>query len=132
MKRKLLFITLCTILVSCSTGQGVGEDSLKRELYSMRRAIADHGNDMAFLGDKRVGQSGYFYIISKQGIVVFHPNPIVIGRSFREFDFTARIIEKEEGVLHYGREGMMYRVYFVPLDSGEILCLSIPENEIKS
>ena len=132
MKRKPLFITLCIILVSCSTGQGVGEDSVKRELYSTRRAIADHGSDVAFLRDKRVGQSGYFYIINKQGIVVFHPNQILIGRNFSEFDFTARIIEKEEGVLHYGREGMMYRVYFVPLDGDEILCLSIPENEIKS
>ena len=132
MKRYAFIVLSAIILGSCITGRGPGDDSIRKELYSVRREISMHTDGMSFLKDRRVGETGYFYIISKQGIVIYHPNQIIIGRSFNGFDFIRQIIEKQEGVLRYSREGLNYRIYFAPMDNDNILCLSIPENEIKS
>jgi len=132
MKGCPLIVFMPVMILSCITVSGLSDNGIRRELYSVRKEILSRRDEPVFLKDRRVGETGYFYIISVQGVVVYHPSSILVGRSFADLDFIRQVIEKQEGVLRYGREGLRFRVYFTPLDKENILCLSIQEKEIQS
>lgn len=132
MKAKILFISIPVIfLLACASSGAVRESDARDELYEVRNRIVRDRDTMEELRGLHVGRTGFFYIMDRQGTIIFHPSPSVVGISFGRYDFAREIMEKGEGVLLYGREGLRFRVYYTLLNENEILCLSIPEDEIR-
>ncbi|AET66341.1 methyl-accepting chemotaxis protein [Desulfosporosinus orientis DSM 765] len=53
-----------------------------------------------------VGQTGYAYIIGKDGKIIAHPNQKQIGLDLTKFDWGTEILKKGEGELTYTYEGV--------------------------
>lgn len=53
------------------------------------------------LSARKIGESGYFFVLDEKGVVVFHPIDEYIGRDFSSEDFIARQLEIKEGYGEY-------------------------------
>ena len=82
------------------------------------------------LKNKRLGLSGYFYVIDHEGRIVYHPKEALIGMSFRDNPFVRRLILKRSGCIEQHIEGRRRVIIFRSIDQYRILCLSISSFEI--
>ncbi|MHC1742510.1 MAG: methyl-accepting chemotaxis protein [Syntrophobacteraceae bacterium] len=77
--------------------------------------------DLAFVSDKfissvKIGNSGYGFLVDQQGLMLAHPDPsMVLKTNLKEFDFGARVIEGQEGVINYTFKGASKTMAFKKL-----------------
>ena len=93
-------------------------------LKKSRESISD-------LDKKRLGKSGFYYVIDLDGVVVYHPQGLLIGRNFRDYWFIKIILEEKSGCIKYEMGEKEQTVYYRQLNETEILCLSIMSEEVK-
>lgn len=74
---------------------------------------------------QKVGSSGYIYCLDSQGVVVVHPNELLLGTNVSDFAFVRKQVESKRGYLEYdwknpgeevARPKALYMAYFEPLD----------------
>ncbi|MDC7224853.1 MAG: EAL domain-containing protein [Spirochaetales bacterium] len=78
-----------------------------------------------YLSRRRIGLSGYFYVLDSSGSLQVHPHRELEGNSLLEYDFIRSQVKRKEGYLEYlwknpgeaqAREKALYMTYFEPLD----------------
>jgi len=74
---------------------------------------------------RKIGETGYFYVIDSKGTVLIHPEEELVGKNFSEFDFVKQQIRDKSGYLQYEwqnpgedlpRKKALYMSYFEPWD----------------
>lgn len=68
---------------------------------------------------KKIGNTGYFYIMNSQGVLEVHPSEKYEGTSILNYDFAKEMVKNKNGVVRYKWEGK-YKVvaytYYAPKD----------------
>ena len=72
-----------------------------------------------------IGESGYIYCLDSSGIVVVHPQRLVLGSDVSEYSFVKDLLVKKRGYLEYdwqnpdeqaARPKALYMIHFEPWD----------------
>ena len=92
--------------------------------------ITRNRGNVSSLKGKKVGDTGYYYAIDREGIIIFHPQSALAGMNFSGNPLVRRMLEKKSGCLAHYFEGMDRIVLFRPAGDGGILCLTISPAEI--
>jgi hypothetical protein len=119
------------LVTGCTTATMVTTSTIRKEMAAIKQDIETSRGSMERLKDKRVGSTGFYYIVDTEGRVVFHPQTALIGTNFKNHWFINKIIEERSGCLTYQLGNRTHVVYFEQLNDAEILCLSIVNNEIQ-
>ena len=119
-------------ILSCASVKPVSSDTIQRDLGFTAKRISENRVAAYSLRDARVGMTGYYYIVDIEGFVVFHPVAVIIGKKFLEDPYIKMILEKKNGCLreYIKDKEREYLVFFRAIDEREILCLSIPSDEV--
>ena len=118
-------------VVSCTTATLVTSSTIRKEMSAIKQDITINRSSIEILKNKRVGSTGFYYIVDIDGKVVFHPQAALIGTSFKNHWFIDKIINERSGCLTYQLGNRTHVVYFEQLNDIEILCLSIVSNDIR-
>lgn len=130
-KSGILFVML--IFGCATTAVTVAPDRIRAEMKSIVSEISLNRSSMKGLGGRRLGVTGFFYIVDADGIVVFHPRPALIGTSFRNHWFIKKIMEEKSGCLTYRLGNRTHVVYYERLnEEDEILCFSIVSDDLSA
>ena len=90
------------------------------------------------ISGRKIGESGYFYVIDSKGTVILHPEQEIIGSNISELDFIQEQMKKKSGYLQYvwfdtnnniNRKKALFMEYFEPWDW--IIAASIYRDEFK-
>jgi len=132
MKFKIVSLILFSIIFfpQCSGITVVDENRINKDFNSMLEAVKKDRKNVYSIKDRRVGKTGFYYIINRNGLVVFHPQAVLIGSDFKRYWFIDEILEAGSGCISYSIGNMNQMVFFKPINKSEILCLSIDRNEI--
>ncbi len=67
----------------------------------------------SFISQTKIGDSGYLYIMDKNGITLAHPNrDYILEMDLGSFDFGERMLAEKSGHLYYDWEGYRKVAYF--------------------
>jgi methyl-accepting chemotaxis protein len=82
--------------------------------------------------DTKIGKEGFGYIISKQGMVIAHPDPTKnFQLDLSKYDFGKEIVQKKTGTSEYSLDGRNRYASFQEYPAlGWIITLSIDKDEI--
>ncbi|OHD64667.1 MAG: hypothetical protein A2176_10185 [Spirochaetes bacterium RBG_13_51_14] len=123
-----LFIILIIFVISiigCASGGPITSARILTEMKAVKLDISTHRSAINNLKDRRVGKTGFFYIIDTNGTVVFHPQPALIGSRFKDNWFMTKLIVEKSGCLIYQLGNRTHVVFFDTISDSEILCVSI-------
>ena len=128
-------IIFCVCLIaltlpSCRSMPRVHLSKVNLEISKVKSAISRSRDNIILLKDKRVGNSGFYYIINNDGVVIFHPQSVLIGRSFKKFWFIDAILKEKSGCLKYYVGEKEQTIYYRDINEYEILCFSIMSEEV--
>lgn len=60
-----------------------------------------------FLGQAKIGKTGYIFITDSKGVVLAHPDKEhILKTNMNQFDFGKKMLQQKSGVLHYEWQGM--------------------------
>ena len=124
-------IVIMLMATGCTTATMVTSSTIRKEMAVIKQDINANRGSMERLKTKRVGSTGFYYIVDVDGKVVFHPQAALIGTSFKNHWFINKIIDEKSGCLSYQLGNRTHVVYFEQLNETEILCLSIVSNDIQ-
>jgi len=68
---------------------------------------------------KKIGQTGYYYVIDMKGKVVLHPDKKLVGKSLLKYEFIKDMIKMKHGTIKYdwnGERKLVSFSYIKPLD----------------
>jgi hypothetical protein len=83
------------------------------------------------LRSAQAGESGFFYIVSAEGRIAYHPNPSLTGRDVSDVPQVKAILARDCGVNTDTLGGLTRTVFFRRLASGKMLCLSVSAEELE-
>lgn len=126
------FAVLSLAATACQGASIVTQSSLQRQLAQARAIAAQGRSAMQKLRTLRVGKSGFYYVIDCEGRVLSHPQPALIGQSFKGIWFTAKIIGEKKGCLRYQLGNRTHLILFDEADECTFVCLSILADELFS
>jgi len=119
------------LAISCTTAAPVTSSTIRKDMAAIKRDINVNRSDINSLKNKRVGNTGFYYVVDIEGNVVFHPQTALIGTSFKNHWFINKIITERSGCLTYPLGNRTHVVFFEQLNDSEILCLSIVSDDIR-
>lgn len=122
--------SLLLFMPGCASGRNVSINQLNMDFSRVKSSLNRSGPNYQKLNKYHVGKTGFYYIINTEGIVVHHPQALLIGRSFREYWFIEMILREQSGCLQYSIDDRQHTIYFKPLNNDLILCLSIMSDEV--
>jgi len=128
----LRLIILVSIINGCATAVPVSVDRIRSEMAEIKKNIAENRGNIEKLKDKRIGTTGYYYIVDTDGIIVFHPQSALIGSSFKNNRFINKIIDEKTGCLVNQLGNRIHIVFYDQLNDSEILCLSILSDDLRA
>jgi hypothetical protein len=117
------------LATGCATTGPVTAARIRAEMSSIKNDIAANRSSMNMLKDRRVGKTGFYYIMDAEGTVVFHPRPALIGNSFRDHWFVKQILTEKAGCLTYQLGNRTHVIFYEQLNDEETLCLSIVSDD---
>jgi hypothetical protein len=117
-------------MTGCSSIGPVTSSRISGDIASIKKDIAAGKNVTDQLRKKRVGKTGFYYIIDFEGTVVFHPQSALIGTSFKDHWFTNKLIADRNGCLMYRLGNRTHVVFFEQVGESEILCFSILADDL--
>ncbi len=128
----MIAILSCTVilLAGCAGMQRYSTSRLTSNLARVKSRIELDRKYMFRLKDRRIGRSGFYYILDRNGTIVFHPQSFLIGNSFKRYWFVEKILQRRRGCLRYSLGKKGHVVFFEPLGEDEILCLAILAEEV--
>ena len=83
------------------------------------------------LKNRRLGKSGFYYIVDFEGTVVFHPQSALIGTSFKDHWFIEKLTGEKTGCMMYRLGNRTHVIYFDQISDSEILCFSILADDLR-
>ena len=125
----LIFILL--FVGSCKSVSKIPINKIKMDFSSVSNFVKKSRSSITDLNKKRLGITGFYYIIDSDGVLVYHPQNVLIGRSFRSYWFIEIILAEKSGCIKYNLGEKENTIYFRPLNDSEILCFSIMSEEVK-
>ena len=105
-------------------------ETLKGNFVNIRQKIQKDRDYIDVLMRKRVGNTGYYYIISLDGIITAHPQTFLKGADYSKFSFIQEILNNRNGCISYIIAEKEFTVIHEPLNAEEILCLAIESDEL--
>ncbi len=125
-------LTAALILsAGCLHKSPLRRESLTAEIDRTAAVLSRDMSRYDEIKNRRVGTSGYFYVIDGEGTVLFHPQGALAGMSFSAVPMVQRILEKKKGCLSQSIEGMEKIVLFRPARGGRTLCLTVSVRDIE-
>jgi len=118
------------MLTGCATSKPVTSDSIKTEMAAIIRDITADRTVMNSLRERRVGKTGFYYILDADARVIFHPRQALIGTSFSKTWFVTQMLTRKNGCLTYTLGNRIHFLFFSPINDSEILCLSIVSEDL--
>jgi hypothetical protein len=128
-----IFISIIFIFplsIGCTTAAMVTSSSIRKDIMAIKQDINANRSAMNGLKNKRVSNTGFYYVVDIEGFVVFHPQAALIGSNFKKHWFIDKIITERSGCLTYQLGNRTHVIYFEQLNDSEILCLSIVSDDI--
>lgn len=78
---------------------------------------------------EKTGKSGFFYVVSNEGKVLWHPLSYMNGADVSNIPMIKEILPKESGYGYYDQGGMKRVVFYESLGDGSKLFLSLDPEE---
>ncbi|MCL2026585.1 MAG: hypothetical protein FWG92_07260 [Leptospirales bacterium] len=129
--RKIRHFAIAAIFFTgCASSSVVKGNSIGGQIEKEVAALNKSMEHAYRLKAKRVAASGFYYIISHSGRVVFHPQAVLIGADMSSMSFVAAILEQGDGCIEYTVDEKVFIIFFRPIKNNNILCLSIPKEEV--
>ncbi|MBN2080086.1 MAG: hypothetical protein JW838_14050 [Spirochaetes bacterium] len=125
----LSFAAFMTLARCASTGP-VTPGRIQKKLASVKDSLVRDRNAMRSLDRHRVGRSGFMYVVDTEGRVVFHPQTVLIGSSFKDHWFINRIVAEGTGCISYRLGNRIHLVFFDAINETEVLCCSILAEDV--
>lgn len=123
-------IITCIGIAHCSTESIVRQERIDSAFTMLLRDVRRHSDYPLVLKERRIGRTGYFYLIDSAGRILYHPEEALIGLSFRDNPFVMKLLEKRSGCFEQLIEGRNRVIVFRSVDAHRILCLSILSSEV--
>ncbi|MBB6215489.1 methyl-accepting chemotaxis protein [Anaerosolibacter carboniphilus] len=76
----------------------------------------------------KIGGEGYGYVIDDRGIITVHPEQEMIGKKLDDYDWGKTILERRNGNLTYGFDGLEKYAVFQAV-GGSIVVVEVPTEE---
>ena len=131
MKRKFtVTAAILLLLSSCATEQRVNYITLKERVSAASEGISSGSVKIQDLERFNGGGKGYYYLITSEGRVIYHPKKGLIGSDFSRYDFVKRILEERNGCISSDTGGVPRIILFRSFDRDDILCYTIEENQV--
>jgi len=118
----LLVITL--FLTGCATSDKSCFEYLENKTAEAAKKLSVDKDYIKSIGSEKIARNSYFYILAKDGHVVYHPEKALTGNDFSRFGFVRRIMAEKNGCLRVTLGNMSRIIIFRETASGEILCLT--------
>lgn len=129
--RQITQIACAAVLaVSCASTQRISVSVIRLELAAIRDRIERDPSSMAQLPGRRVGTTGFFYVLDGEGAVVSHPQSALVGTNFRHHWLFALLEREKSGCVTYQLGRRIHLVFFERLEDGGAVCLSILAEEL--
>jgi len=128
-KISALTALITALLYSCSAGEVRDIDALETGVSDAAYTIAE-GEDYRKLEKFNRNGKGYYYILNKNGIIIYHPEKGLIGSDFSRFGFVSRILREKNGCIRFETGAVSRIIIFREKKGEEILCYTIPGSEI--
>ncbi|MCL1911726.1 MAG: hypothetical protein FWG13_05935 [Leptospirales bacterium] len=125
-----IFAAAALFFAGCLSSSTVKSSSLADDIEKEAAALNKNMERVYQLKSKRLASSGFYYIISRAGLIVFHPQAVLIGADMSSMSFVAAVLQQENGCIEYTVDEKVFILFFRPLNHGNILCLSIPKEEV--
>ena len=126
-----LAVFLIAIIFNCSGASPYSSSRIREEVKEMVVLVSQNREAIVRLKKRKIGESGFFYIVNRSGRIVMHPKPYLTGSYFGNNKYIKEIIRRKNGCLKYKIGHLDYLIFFEPLDENEIVCFSIQMKEIK-
>ena len=104
--------------------------NINRELFAAAESIKKDRSLVYTLDQKKVGSTGYFYIITSDGRISYHPKKALINFNFSEYPFAKKILKERNGCLISAADSKTRYIFYCEIGMDEILCLTIDSNEV--
>ena len=126
---KIFQISFVCIFCSCVSASLVS----KKDAFSYMDEIRFyHARTSALPFDKlkeKIGKSGFFYVVSKEGIVEWHPLNMMNGTDVSNLPMIKEIMQKDYGYGSFDQGGIKRIVMYQTLSDGSKLCFSLDPEE---
>ncbi len=116
--------------ISCATGPMMESNEVSAEFRKTFEPLYRSPLAIDSIRQRRVGATGYYYLVSPQGVIIYHPQSAIVGMNFSENPLVKRIMREKNGCLRHLFEGTEKILIFRPLADGSILCLTLSTAEI--
>ena len=126
-----LFPCILMHLIGCASIGPVTSSRIREDIASIKKDVAAGKNVFERLKNKRIGKTGFYYIINFEGIVVFHPQSALIGTSFKDHWFIDKLTTDRTGCIMYRLGNRTHVVYFEQITDSEIICFSILADDLR-
>jgi len=120
----------------CVSSSVIKGSSLAGEIEKEAAALNKNMERVYELKSKRVASSGFYYVINREGRVVFHPQTILIGADMSNMNFVTAALQQGNGCIEYTLDTVdmvdrkVFILFFRLIKNDSILCLSIPKEEV--
>jgi hypothetical protein len=117
-------------LFGCASTGPVTSSRIRDDIASIKKDFAAGKNIIEHLKKKRIGKTGFYYIVDLEGTVVFHPQSALIGSSFKDHWFIDKLTADRTGCMMYRLGNRTHVVYFDQISESEIICFSILADDL--
>jgi hypothetical protein len=129
-KKIVILLLVSFFFTACSSSMKVTKKNIDDDMISAMNMISSNKINYLRLGEKQIGKTGFYYIINSEGRVVFHPQLILIGKSFKGLWFIDPVLNGNSGCVNYSVSGNRNYLFYRKINNDDILCFSIMEEEI--
>jgi len=129
-KKIIIILAVSVLTVSCSSSMKITKKAIDDDMQSAMNMISNNKINYLRLGEKQLGKTGFYYIVNSDGRVVFHPQLILIGKSFKGLWFIDPVLRGDGGCINYIVSGNRNYLFYKKINEDEILCFAIMEEEV--
>jgi hypothetical protein len=128
--KKVHFILLLLIF-GCASSQRLQQPrDIFASLEEIRSTAARTGTVPIDKISQPRGKTGFYYLLDKDGVVLYHPVGYVRGSNMSGIPMVKEILIKEKGFGTYESGGIKRTVFFIEMPDGSRLCYSIDPDEV--
>jgi hypothetical protein len=128
---KAVFVIFMILPYGCSSPGILDSEKIFRELKSARVDLGIDKKNIDAINSRKAGKTGFYYIINRDGMVVYHPVTMLIGSNFKKYKFLEDVLKSRSGCFQYTFGENIHLIFFDSLNENDILCLSIPGDEVQ-
>jgi len=128
---KKVYYVLMVLMIGCSSTQRIQQPKdIFSSLEEIRSATARTGTVPVDIISQPLGQTGFYYILDKNGVVLYHPIGYIRGTNMSNLPMVKDILTKEKGYGTYESGGIRRTIFFIEMSDGSRLCFSIAPEEV--